>query len=389
MKNKLNLSIAGFVLSIVIIQTSTAFGQGNLTPPGAPGATMITLSQVEPRTPISSAPFTITQPGSYHLTTNIICTVSNAIVIATNGVTLDLGGFTIFSTVPNAANGGAAILLTSGLRDITIANGHIRSGVTNNGSGVYSGSGFSNGIYYSGSQPANVQVSHVSVSGCQVSGLFIGNNDSIVIESCTVRTTGGVGIYGSTVRQSIANDCGGNALVGDQVSDCRGQSVNGYGVYAGAAALNCNGNSANSEGIYCYIAQNCNGYSNGGGIGIYAADNALNCTGGSVTGDGIDAETAQNCYGYTSGNSSGISAVTVQACYGSTYTGYGVYAYTAQDCYGYSNATGYGIYAYDVATGCYGYSYTGTGIIGFLASVCHGATTAGTALNVTHNVNSY
>jgi hypothetical protein len=40
--------------------------QGSLTPPpGAPAPTMKTLDQIEARTPISSAPFTISAPGSY------------------------------------------------------------------------------------------------------------------------------------------------------------------------------------------------------------------------------------------------------------------------------------------------------------------------------------
>ena len=43
---------------------------------------MKTLAQIEPRTPISSVPFTISAPGSYYLTTNVTTTVSNAIVIA-------------------------------------------------------------------------------------------------------------------------------------------------------------------------------------------------------------------------------------------------------------------------------------------------------------------
>src|SRR5438105_5129643 len=42
----------------------SSFGQGSLTPPGAPAPSMKTLQQVEPRTPISSAPFTITNSGS-------------------------------------------------------------------------------------------------------------------------------------------------------------------------------------------------------------------------------------------------------------------------------------------------------------------------------------
>src|SRR5215469_3290983 len=133
MKTKINLPGAALALglfSILNSHVSTAFAQGSLTPPGAPGATMLTLSQMQPRTPISSLPLTITQPGSYYLTTNLACSVSNAITIAVSGVSLDLSGFTISSTVANAVNGGTAISFNSGLRNISIANGFIQSGVT-------------------------------------------------------------------------------------------------------------------------------------------------------------------------------------------------------------------------------------------------------------------
>jgi hypothetical protein len=137
---------AALLLSTLNSQLSTALAQGSLTPPGTPAPAMKTLAQIEPRTPISSAPFTITNSGSYYLTTNLTTTVSNAITIATSGVTLDLNGFTISSTVASASAGGSAILLNGALSDLTIFNGHIRGGVTNNGSGVYSGSGFQHGI---------------------------------------------------------------------------------------------------------------------------------------------------------------------------------------------------------------------------------------------------
>ena len=39
---------AALLLSTITYQPSTAFAQGSLTPPGAPGPTMLTLSQVEP-----------------------------------------------------------------------------------------------------------------------------------------------------------------------------------------------------------------------------------------------------------------------------------------------------------------------------------------------------
>ena len=75
------------LLSTLNSERSTAFAQGALTPPGAPAPTMKSLAQIEPRTPISSVPFTITQPGSYYLTTNLTTTVSNAIVITAKSST--------------------------------------------------------------------------------------------------------------------------------------------------------------------------------------------------------------------------------------------------------------------------------------------------------------
>src|ERR1700753_1472427 len=92
-----------FLLSFAFLGTSlhSALAQGNLTPPGAPGATMKSLDQIEARTPISSTSFVISAPGSYYLTTNLTMTGdeknTNAISITVSGVTLDLNGFTISS----------------------------------------------------------------------------------------------------------------------------------------------------------------------------------------------------------------------------------------------------------------------------------------------------
>jgi hypothetical protein len=340
-------SVCGLFLTV-----QSGFAQGSLTPPGAPAPAMLTLSQIEPRTPIASAPFTITQPGSYYLTANLTVSSNNAITIATNGVALDLNGFTISSTA--ASPTGYGILIT-GLRNITIANGIIQGGVTNNGSGVYSGSGFAYGIAYSVNPPVNVLVWRVSVSGCQVYGIYLDNGDSTVVESCTVRTVGNYGIFASTIKQSMAIDCGGGfgAIYGDQVSDCRGQcSGAGSGVYA-ATAQNCYGSSSYGDGVYATTALNCSGYSSGGGgDGVYAGNTAENCSGSSSSGDGVYAGScALNCYG--------------------------------------SSSSGDGVYASGIANGCYGYSALGTGVSAFIASVCHGTTGTGTALSATHNVNSF
>lgn len=385
MNPPLKLAALALLFSTLDAQLSTASAQGTLTPPGAPAPTMKSLDQIEPRTPISSAPFTITNPGSYYLTTNITVTSGDAITIATNGVTLDLNGFTISSTAPSAA--GYGILLNGGLRNIKLANGFIKGGVTNNGSGVYSGSGFGYGIDFSGIAPVNVLVSRIAVSGCLYSGIRLQLGVSTVVESCTVRTVGGYGIAASTIKQSLATDCGYIAIYGDQVSDSRGVSTgSGNGVYA-ATAQNCYGFSSSSEGVYATSAQNCYG-SSINGTGVYATT-AQNCFGYS-NGTGVNATTAQNCYGSSSAGGFGVYASHIAiGCFGSSGSGTGLNALTAQSCYGESQGSGTGVYAGHVAIGCSGYSASGTGVNAFIANVCHGQTSTGTALATSHNVNSF
>src|SRR5207244_2456549 len=107
--------------SVFCLLPSGSFAQGSLAPPGAPVLTMTSLDQIEPRTPISSAPFTITNSGSYYLTTNLNVTAGDAITVSANGVTLDLNGFTIAST--EASPTGTGILLSNNRSAIHILNG--------------------------------------------------------------------------------------------------------------------------------------------------------------------------------------------------------------------------------------------------------------------------
>ena len=55
MKNPKRI-LTGFAATLWMFTGMDVMGQGSLTPPGAPGETMKTLAQVEPRTPISSLP---------------------------------------------------------------------------------------------------------------------------------------------------------------------------------------------------------------------------------------------------------------------------------------------------------------------------------------------
>ena len=365
---KTKLLLTTIVSAFIILPS--ALGQGALTPPGAPAPTMKTLAQIEPRTAITNAAsaVTISQPGSYYLTGNLTVSSGNAITIATNGVTLDLNGFTIRSTTASAA-GYAIVFSGSSPRDITILNGHIQGGVTNNGGGVYNGSGFDSGIYYSNSAPVNVLVSKVSVSGCLTYGIYLNNGDATVVEACTARTIGGYGIWASTVKGCGAADCGNTAIQGDQVSDCRGASVgSGFGIYAINTAQNCYGtNSGSGYGIAASTAQNCSGYSSGGGNGLYAS-------------------TAQNCYGYCSGGGIAFGDTTAQNCYAYCNGGNAMLTTIALNCYGSAIGLGYGINA-NIAQNCYATSTTGIGLTAFIANSCHGIGSPG--VSATHNVNSF
>lgn len=365
MKTTLASAFVLALLSTINHQLSTARAQGSLTPPGAPAPTMKSLDQIEARTPISSAPFTISNPGSYYLTTNVNVTTGNAIIIAADNVTLNLNGFTISSTAPSAT--GTAILLNSSLHDITIANGHIRGGVTDSG-GVYSGLGFAYGIYYGLFPPVNVLVSHVTVSACLNHGIYLNIADSsTVVESCVVRTVGSFGIYASTIKQSSATDCGGNAIYGDEVSNCHGQSSGtGDGVYASGSAEACYGNSSS-------------------GSGIYSVGSAHNCYGNSSGNYGVSAAAAQNCYG-SSSSYIGVGATTAQNCYGNSSTGDGLYcAANAQNCYG-SSGNSIGLNA-EVAENCEGVSNSGTGLSAYIGNASYGISTSGTAEIVTLKYN--
>jgi hypothetical protein len=293
---KTKLLFTAFVSSLILHHS--AFGQGALTPPGAPAPTMKSLDQVEARTAITNtaSTATISQPGSYYLTGNLTVSTGNGVTITTNGVTLDLNGFTIRSTVAIASGNGISI--SSGLSDITIRNGHIRGGVTNNGSGVYSGGGFNNGIFYSSIQPVNVLVSRLSVSSCSGVGIFLGTSDATVVEACTVRTVGTTGIAASTVKSCSAVDCGTIAINGDQVSDSRGEST------------------GSSTGLNAVMAQNCYGSSNSG-FGLVASS-ALNCTGLSVSNYGLSSSgSASGCRGYST-SGTGLNAFIANCCTGSS-----------------------------------------------------------------------
>jgi hypothetical protein len=282
---------------------------------------MKSLDQVEARTAITNTTslVTISQPGSYYLTQNLTVTTGDAIDIAADEVTLDLNGFTISSTAASATGTAIYLAKASGNTDITILNGHIKSGVTNTSAGVFGGSGFINGIYFNTGNPSNIRVSDVSVNGCLGYGIGLGYNNSTVVDSCSVKIAGAIGIYTDVVTRSTAMACGDRGILGILVSDSRGEQLKSagcgiqatsvhnstgfcYGVNANGVnaseANNCSASSygTNSTAIHVTCANNCtaNDFSPSGGTAINATT-AINCCAGSSSGTGMTANIANSC----------------------------------------------------------------------------------------------
>jgi len=387
---KTKILVAAWLLSTCNAQLSTCFAQGSLTPPGAPAPTMKTLDQIEARTPVSSAPYTISVPGSYYLTTNVSVSSGDAITIATNNVMLDLNGFTIYST---AASAGGTAILVNGTQNITIRNGNISSGVTNY-FGTFSGSGFANGVY-SPAASAEIHVNGLMVSGCLTYGIYLpyglgylgGSANSTMAESCTVQNIGGTGILASMVSHSTAALCGSDAVVADNASDCWAYSLSGYGIRVQYTANDCFGRSGLSHGVGANTANNCCGYSD--------------------ESDGLNVTTANDCYGYNSSDGYGLIADAANNCHGESFQGTGLYAGVATGCrgvaddgdndglyaqvainsFGSNPLDGTGLEANYIAIGCLGQSNGGTGLKAYIANSSYGHNGGGTSENVTYKNN--
>jgi hypothetical protein len=362
------------LLQLLGAQFSIAFAQGTLTPPGPPAPTMISLGQIEPRTPISSAPFIITQSGSYYLTTNLTVTGgsgnTNGISINANSVTLDLNGFKISSTTPSAAGYGIEIGASVSVTNVTIFNGYVFSGVTDNGAGTYSGSGFACGIAYL-VNARNVHVHEVSVTGCLIDGIYLPINSSTTVVNCSVNEVGSYGIFADSVTRSTASGCGADGIIADSASDCVGSGAEA-GVYGNGPLNNCYGSSL-------------------AGTGIYGNGNVNNCEGITVSGFGIQCSASVfNSVGYSSGNGTAINGYLVGNCYGScpSGSGAGIVCYMVNNSYGLSH-DGSGISASDLAFSSYGSSYSGYGITAYVANFCEGVNGSGYSISATYANYSY
>ena len=247
---------AALIVGLSIIHLPRAFSQGSLTPPpGPPAATMKSLDQIEPRIPISSLPFTISQEGSYYLTKNLD-TAGNGISVGSSNVTVDLNGFTIEGT------GGSGAGIDATARDrVVVKNGMVRGfpllGIKLGNYGVVERVVSS----FNGQAGINIEargsVTHcTSVSNGGI-GISVGNGSS-VLDSITEDNTGiGISCENSLVARCLSRTNGGAGIAANasQVADSMSSLNTGAGITATddchieRNTVTKNGNSGDAAGI--------------------------------------------------------------------------------------------------------------------------------------------
>ena len=346
-----------------------AFGQGTLTPPGAPAPTMKTLDQVEARTALPRAsdlsngtvtfPIVISASGSYYLTGNLTVASGDIIQITAQNVTLDLNGFTIATTA--GSRSGTAVLISNSR--VTVCNGFIYGSGTVSGPD-YSGGGFNYGVNTPAMTCDSLVVHDLTVTGCFSYGIKItaGDTETNLAERCTANHTGSAGIFADIVRGCAANKCGGLGISGKEISDSSGTSSG-----TGIAATN---------------ATNCKGVG-GTGKGITASGTARGCQGTSTSGTGLSASRVTTCQGFST-SGTGLNADDVGTdCTGTTNSGgYGIYGNVLTNCQGTSSSgANYGVFSNFLATNCRGVSATGVGLRTATAVNCYGQCSSGTSNN--------
>ena len=244
---------------------------GPLNPPAGPVApTYKTLSEFEPRTPISAATtpgdadsvFRITQPGSYYLTAGFTVPGNfHGIEIAADNVTVDLSGFTLTGAAGSLE--GVTVASTP-RRRVAVRNGSLRSLETGVRLDVhlvtpseamlssFDGLKVSNcalfGIYAYDGIARDCQV-----SGCSTGLRFVADFPSLAEGCCVAACTFlGLSVTNGTIAGCAASDIDGTGIsIGNTgvISDCSAEGCDaGFGgsyyTITGCTARN------NTYGIY-------------------------------------------------------------------------------------------------------------------------------------------
>jgi parallel beta-helix repeat protein len=215
-------------------------------------------------------PCTVSEPGSYRLTSNLESTSPNAdfIRVVVSDVTIDFNGFAIIGPAtcdafPCANTGsGVGVYVDANVSNVTVLNGTIR------------GAG-SSGVEADASSTTNVRVERLQVDNNGGSGISVFYGGCIVVDS-RVSQNGGGGIS--------AGHSEDNRIVGNTVS---GNSYFGVSVYRNSLVQGnvVNGNGA--DGIRCGVASLVldNTVIDNEGYGLVAVGIAASYSGNVITGN--------------------------------------------------------------------------------------------------------
>ena len=333
---------------------SAAFAQGPLAPPGAPAPTMKTLDEIhakvaevgEKRTPISSIPFTITQPGSYYLASNLSTALAvDGISIDAKNVTIDLNGF----RMTGFGAGLAAIKVTNttvNTETLVVKNGTIdgwQTAVGGNSDEILGGT--IEGLQIKGgwgivlNQAKNFTVKECSLDGSASSSpsgvIHIGAQGSVI--GCRISNAGGALIaYGIVVGEN--SQVGNCAVAGayravvagaqSGISHCSVKSFGTAGVVVGPGSLVEDVSVTNGTGPFSTGIE----VTEGAGAVILKC-RVSTCVLGIVGGEGVGSRVADCIVTSTSGT--GISALHVSGSTVDTAATTGIYVHnngSAQNC---------------------------------------------------------
>jgi len=267
------------IITILILGIGTlSFGQGTLTPPGAPAPTMKTLQQVEPRIDLATVlgdtgtQHKITTPGSYYLSENLVASNSIGIAIFASNVTLDLNGFSIIRSGNQA---GSKAIYISTIRAITIKNGTI--------------TGFEDGIHANGSDGnfpnSGSRFEKLSISSCSRYGFFVGS-ESLITDCYFAECRGPSALFAGA--NSIVQNCttknssggyGFHLLAGAKISNCTAIDSGEYGFYVGSNSIfqTCSATLNKNAGFYLkerISVTGCTAFKNGA-AGFQAESNCI------------------------------------------------------------------------------------------------------------------
>jgi parallel beta-helix repeat protein len=176
----------------------------------------------DPRTPITSLPTTISQPGSYYLVDNLAST-GHGITIQASGVTLDLGGF---SMTGNGDTQYYGIYVAGTSTNNPVDKLLVKGGSISN---------FGNGLRAKFTE--NSRFEQLVVSGSTSHGFLLTGNTGLcngnTVVDCSVSGSTGVGFY----LDGRGGQCNGNRLV-----DCTTRNNGGTGLYLTGECGQCDGN---------------------------------------------------------------------------------------------------------------------------------------------------